>query len=143
MNNKKWIMLALLWASLLTYSCNDSESAEPLSEYLGEWTISKIEMSSCEENGIYSFVCTALNCEKITFRKNGQYEYSQTLNSVGNSHSGTFMITSDGYLEICKNGTDCNNYEIVHEQGSNTFKTIDLDGTTGCKTEITYTRVEQ
>lgn len=135
-------MAVLLSATLFTFSCED-DTAEPSSEYLGEWTISKIEMTSCEEDGIFPFICTALNCEKITFKKNGQYEYSQTINSVGNSHSGTFMITSDGYLEICKNGLDCNNYEIVHEPGSNTFKTIDLNGATGCRTEVTYTKVEQ
>lgn len=140
--NNKLIMAVLLSATLFTYSCED-DAAEPSSEYLGEWTISKIEMTSCEEDGIFPFICTALNCEKITFKKNGQYEYSQTINSIGNSHSGTFMITSDGYLEICKNGLDCNNYEIVHEPGSNTFKTIDLNGATGCRTEVTYTKVEQ
>lgn len=141
--NNKLIMLALLSASLFTYSCNDDESTEPSSEYLGEWTISKIEKTSCETNGVFPMVCSELTCEKITFKSNGQYEYTQTINSVSNSHSGTFLITNDGYLEICRQGLECNSYEIVHEPGSNTFKTIDLDGATGCKTEVTYTKVEQ
>ena len=138
--NSKLIMAVLLSATLLTFSCEDT--AEPSNEYLGEWTISKIEMTSCEEDGIFPFLCTELNCEKITFKNDGQYEYTQTINSISNSYSGTFLITNDGYLEICKNGTQCNNYELVHEPGTNTFKTIDLDGVTGCRTEVTYTRVE-